>query len=242
LSRAHIPVLRRFSKTDLLVALDYDGTLAPLAPTPERARMRATTRRLLMRVARLYPVVVISGRALADVSAHIGDAGVQQIFGNHGLEWSGGSSRPQAQVRRWIEPLHEGLDGLAGVMIEDKMHSISVHFRRAPDQQLALQRILPVVARLRGVRVICGAVSVNLLPKGGADKGVALLRAVKASGCDTALYAGDDDTDEDAFDPLPADSLLSIRIQSSPDTRARYYLESQREIDGLLRALIDART
>jgi trehalose 6-phosphate phosphatase len=226
----------------VLLAFDYDGTLSPLARTPERARLRATTRRLLTRLARLYPVVVISGRALADVAAHVANTGVQHVFGNHGLEWSSGSSRPRAEVRRWVTTLREGLDGLQGVMLEDKLHSISVHFRAAPDRAFALQRILPVVRRVRGARIVCGAVSVNLLPKNGADKGVALRRAVKASGCHSALYIGDDDTDEDAFGILTPDRLLSIRVDPSTTTRAKYHLGSQREIDRLLRALIAARS
>ena len=150
LSPRHVPVLRTFARTHVLLAFDYDGTLSPIAPTPERARLPAATRRLLTQVARLYPVVVISGRALADIGARVADIGVQQIFGNHGLEWSRATSRPTAQVRRWVAPLREQLAGEPGVMIEDKAHSLSVHFRLAPDQERALRHILPVVTPVAG--------------------------------------------------------------------------------------------
>jgi trehalose 6-phosphate phosphatase len=116
-----------------------------------------------------------------------------------------------------------------------------VHFRSAPDHEQALQSILPVVQTLPEARVICGAAAVNLLPRDGANKGVALQRAMAASGCDLAIYAGDDETDEDAFTAIRGEALLSIHIGASDDSGARYHLESQAEIDTLLQTLIDAR-
>lgn len=242
LSPLHVSELRLFARQRVLLAFDYDGTLSPIAPTPEAALLPATTKQLLIRVAALYPVAVISGRALADIASRVADIGVQQVFGNHGLEWLGETSRPCPQVRQWVEPLHDQLAGMPGVIIEDKLHSLSVHFRLAPDHEQALQSILPVVRTLPEARVICGAAAVNLLPRDGANKGVALQRALAASGCDLALYVGDDDTDEDAFAALNGDVLLSIHIGASDDSGARYHLESQGEVDSLLQALIDART
>ena len=241
LDRHHVLTLRTFAQSRVLLAFDYDGTLSPIAPTPERARLPAPTKRLLIRVAKEYPLVVISGRALADISERVADIDVRQLFGNHGLEWSGATSRPRAQVRQWVDRLHEQLDGAPGVIVEDKAHSVSVHYRAAPDHKRALRHILPIVRALRGVRVICGAAAVNLLPDHGANKGVALRRALETSGCERALYVGDDETDEDAFAALEPDKLLAIRIGPSEKSRARYHLESQESIDLLLRVLIEAR-
>jgi trehalose 6-phosphate phosphatase len=237
----HISELRTFAQSPALLAFDYDGTLSPIAPTPERARLPAPTKRLLTRVAKRYPLVVISGRALADISERVADIDVRQVFGNHGLEWSGAVSRPRAQVRQWVDRLHQQLDGVPGVVIEDKAHSVSVHYRAATDHRRALKGILPVVRALHGVRVICGAAAVNLLPDHGANKGVALRRALEVSGCEKVIYVGDDETDEDAFAALEPDKLLAIRIGPSGKSRARYHLESQDSIDLLLRALLEAR-
>ncbi len=236
----HISVLRTFAQRGVLLAFDYDGTLSPIAPTPESARLPATTKRLLVRVAAQYPLVVISGRALADISVRVADIGVRHVFGNHGLEWSGGTSRPRAQVHSWAEQLREQLSGHPGVFVEDKTHSLSVHYRLAPDNERALQFILPVVRALPQVRIICGAAAVNLLPEHGANKGVALRRALEESGCERAIYVGDDDTDEDAFGAVKRDLLLGIRIGPSWTSRARYHLDSQESIDLLLQELIDA--
>ena len=233
--------LRIFTRSRVLLAFDYDGTLAPIAPTPDSAHLPPPTRDLLVEVAKRYPLVVISGRALFDISARVAGIGVQEIFGNHGLERSGVTSLPRAQVRSWVHLLNEQLAQQPGVLVEDKLHSLSVHYRAAPDHEQALQSILPVVRTLPDVRVICGAAAVNLLPKDDANKGVALRRALDASGCDRAVYIGDDETDEDAFAALPPDRLLSIRIGSSMSSGARYHLDSQESINLLLRALIHDR-
>jgi trehalose 6-phosphate phosphatase len=241
LAAEHIPVLRSFARGSVLLAFDYDGTLSPIAPRPECARLPVTTKHLLERVAAQYPLVVISGRALDDISARVSDIGVQHVFGNHGLEWSGRTSRPRVRVHRWADQLREPLSGLTGVFVEDKTHSLSVHYRAAPDHERALQLILPVVRRLPDVRVICGAAAVNLLPRDGANKGVALRRALEETGCEKAIYVGDDDTDEDAFGALTPDTLLAIRVGPSSASRAMYHLNSQESIDQLLQALVDMR-
>lgn len=241
LAARHLSALRTFARSHVLLAFDYDGTLSPIAPTPERARLPATTRRLLVRVAETYPLVIISGRALSDISERIAEIGAQHVFGNHGLEWSGGAARPRAQVRRWVRQLTEQLSGQRGVVIEDKAHSVSVHYRSAPNQDEALRVIMPIVRTLPEVRIICGAAAVNLLPKDGANKGVALRRALEVTACNTAIYVGDDETDEDAFGALRPEKLLSIRIGRSDASRAHYHLDAQQSIDTLLQALIDAR-
>jgi trehalose 6-phosphate phosphatase len=238
----HISVLQTFARAHVLLAFDYDGTLSPIAPTPERARLPATTRRLLIQIAKRYPVVVISGRALADISERVAGIAPRHVFGNHGLEWSGAAARPRARVRRWVDQLYTQLRGQPGIVIEDKTHSVSVHYRSAPDHERALQVILPVVGALPGARIICGAAAVNLLPDHAANKGVALCRALEATGCDKAIYVGDDETDEDAFAAMTPQRLLAIRVGSSATSRARYHMESQESIDLLLRALLAIRT
>jgi trehalose 6-phosphate phosphatase len=213
--------------------------LSPIAPTPESAHLPATTAQLLEHVAAQYPLVVISGRALNDISGRVSGLGVRHVFGNHGLEWSGGKSRPRAQVHGWVDHLRAQLSGQPGVFVEDKTYSLSVHYRLAPDNARALELILPIVRALPDVRIICGAAAVNLLPKHGANKGRALRRALEETGCAKAIYVGDDDTDEDAFGALTPDTLLAIRVGPSSASRAMYHLDSQESIDRLLQALLD---
>jgi len=86
LAPAQHRVLERFARSRMVLALDFDGTLAPIVADPERAAMRLSTRRLLRQVARAYPCVVISGRARADVLRRVRGLGVLEVIGNHGSE------------------------------------------------------------------------------------------------------------------------------------------------------------
>src|SRR6186997_3087341 len=108
LAARHLHTLASFAASNVLVAFDYDGTLAPLAPEPRLARMRMPTRRLLAAVARRYPCAVISGRSRDDLTLHVGRT-VVQLSGNHGLEPWAQRPRYRAQVQDWIRQLRPHL-------------------------------------------------------------------------------------------------------------------------------------
>jgi trehalose 6-phosphate phosphatase len=241
LARGNAPLLAAFGRGSVVLAFDYDGTLAPLTANRDRARMRATTSRLLQRLALLYPCVVISGRALADVSRRVRHVPLRCVFGNHGLEPVMNGTRPRPATRLWLRHLRERLAAEPGVVIEDKVHTLTVHYRAARNRPRALASIGEAAEGLAGVRVVHGALAVNFLPRGGANKGVAVRRAMDLVGCRTALYVGDDGTDEDAFASVDARRLLAIRVGASRASMARYHLPAQADIDALLSALIDLR-
>ena len=71
LARHQRPVLREFASANTVLAFDYDGTLAPIVSSPDRAHMHVTTRQLLRDVARRYPTIALSGRARDDVAARL---------------------------------------------------------------------------------------------------------------------------------------------------------------------------
>jgi trehalose-6-phosphatase len=71
---------------------------------------------------------------------------------------------------------------------------------------------------------------------------VALQQACRWFACDSAIYVGDDATDEDAFSSTYPERLLTIRVGAATDSRARFHLDGQDEIDSLLEILVDVRT
>jgi len=241
LARAERATLARFASRELLVAFDFDGTLAPIVRAPARAAMRARTRRLLRSLAELYPCVVISGRSRRDLLSRLRGTSVLRAIGNHGGEPSARPREVRARVRRWRAALARRLRGLAGVTIEDKGLSIAVHYRRAPERARARQTIREAASGQAQTRVVGGKCVVNLVPRGAPNKGAALEAEKRRLGCDAALYVGDDETDEDVFG-LPADgSRMGIRVGRKRGSRARYYLREQAQIDALLEALIRLR-
>jgi trehalose 6-phosphate phosphatase len=83
---------------------------------------------------------------------------------------------------------------------------------------------------------------VNLVPERAPHKGDALLALRAKEGADTALYVGDDITDEDVFELDQPGRLLSIRVGQSKRSAAAYFLRNQREIDVFLDRLVKFRS
>ncbi len=234
-------LLAGFAHANVLLAFDYDGTLVPIAPTPAEPRMRETTRRLLIEAARLYPCVIISGRALDDLSERLAGVPVWYLFGNHGLEPPPPGTVSPTPASEWARELERRLPEDPGIVIEDKRYSLTIHYRNARDKRRAVEAIDRAVARLPGARALGGAEAVSLLPRGGGNKGVALQQACRWFACDSAIYVGDDATDEDAFSSTYPEKLLTIRVGAAADSHARFHLASQDEIDSLLEILVDVR-
>ena len=241
LSRRHIPVLAHFAASNVLVAFDYDGTLAPIVSSPSAARMRSATRRLLIQVAARYPCVVISGRRLDDLTKRLKRVPVWHLVGDHGFESRGATGAASAQVRHWVAQLRGHLPARKGLVIEQKQHSVTVHYRHVRDKRRVLELLADAAQQLRDARAIYSPEAINFLPNRGAHKGVALQQACRAFACDTAIYIGDDDTDEDAFASAGPERLLSIRVGTKRPSVAQYRLQRQADIDGLMKALIELR-
>lgn len=234
-------VIEQLGWARTLVAFDYDGTLAPIVDNPAQARMRRTTRNLLSRVATRYPCAVVSGRSRDDAALWLDGVGVRSVVGNHGLEpWDNPVSFERS-VARWRATLTARLDGLDGVRVEDKRFSLAIHYRAAPARRAAEAAIRAAVAPLEGARIVGGKCVVNVMPADAPGKGIAVLRLRDEQGCDTALFVGDDDTDEDVFEVAEPGRLLGVRVGRSRKSAASYYLEDQLNIDELLRALLEAR-
>src|SRR6185369_2814198 len=136
------PILRRARDAGrVLLALDFDGTLSPIAARPEAAVLpRATASALAGLAARGdVTVAILSGRSVADIRRRLG---LDCVYaGNHGLEIEGpGISfrHPEAVLRlpalfNACVDIDTALDGIGGAFVERKGLSCTVHFRQVPD-------------------------------------------------------------------------------------------------------------
>jgi len=241
LSRAGREVLQQFAWSNVLLAFDYDGTLAPIVRDPDKAEMRATTRQLLEEVASLYPCIVVSGRAQSDARRWLRGIRLQRVVGNHGIEPWQGTQAFIEDVKRWEPLLSRRLSPFKGVRIENKTFSVAVHYRRSREKKKARAAILQAAAALGSMRVIGGKQVVNIVPNGAPHKGIALERERDRLRRDTAIYVGDDETDEDVFGLGQAGRLLTVRVGSKRASQASYYVKNQRVIDELLAVLLSLR-
>src|SRR5260370_1731786 len=126
---------------DLLVFLDFDGTLAPVVNDPAMAFIPPQTLRALKSLAAIEKVslAIISGRALPDLKARVGMPNLIYA-GNHGLEISGPGMyfiQPDAAKRvqalgELLRDLQSRLEPIPGVQVANKVLSASVHYPRSP--------------------------------------------------------------------------------------------------------------
>jgi len=240
LSHSSRPVALRLARERTLCAFDFDGTLAPIVEHPDRARMPAGTRRLLIRLARYYPCTIISGRARRDLLGKLSGVSVARAIGNHGAETEGVPPGERRQVERWASALSSALAESPGVWIEDKGLSLAVHYRQAPEKSEVRRLISEAAAGLRHVRVFGGKLVVNVVSDCSPDKGAALAAERDRLGCNWVLYVGDDENDEDAF--ALNGNVVPVRIGRKRTSHARYYLREQAEIDRLLELMLELRT
>jgi trehalose 6-phosphate phosphatase len=236
LSRASRAVLTQLAAERTLCAFDFDGTLAPIVEHPSQAAMRDHTRVLLGRLAALYPCVIVSGRARADVLGRLSGVIVARVIGNHGAETGASAQMPHRRVEHWKARLELELGANQGLWVEDKGFSLAVHYRQCARKTEARQRILAAAGNLEHVRVFGGKQVVNLAVDRAPDKGVALAAERDRLGCNWVLFAGDDVNDEDAF--ALDGNIVPIRIGWKRQSHARYYLRTQAEIDQLLELLV----
>lgn len=242
LSRQNVGVLSQMAWSRVLLAFDFDGTLAPIVTDRVEAAMRKRTAALFARACALYPCAVISGRSRGDVASRLGGAKVAYIVGNHGLEPGKELETYARETARAAPALVTALAECQGIDVENKRYSLAIHYRRARRKAAARELIDRAVHALPvRMRTIGGKQVVNVVPCGAPNKGEALMQLRSMAEADTAIYIGDDVTDEDVFELDQPGRLLTIRIGVSRTSAAAYYLREQREIDALLATLTAAR-
>ena len=225
----------RLHGTPLLVLLDIDGTLAPIAPRPEDAKVPPETRRTVAALAARegVHVALVTGRAAADGRRMVA-VGRTWVVGNHGAEVIGPEGettvdpalvpyqQPLAQAARALQQL---VAPIQGVIVENKVWSLSVHYRLAdPGVGPRLRATVDEVAEKLGLAVTSGKMVVEVRAPVKVDKGTAVLALAKRLGAlDPAaslMFIGDDVTDEDAF------RLLRARAPRAVTVRVAEHLET----------------
>ena len=240
-SRPNQDLLEMFAWSNVMLAFDFDGTLAPLVDSPARAAMRPSTRRLLRLACRLYPCIVITGRTRQDTVGRLRNIDVCRVVGNHGAEPSPHGDAMRRRVRQWIPALTARLGRRQGVFIEDKGFSVALHYRQARERNATRRVVFSAARALDDVRLIGGKLVVNCLVPGARHKGLALERERTHFACDTVIYVGDDETDEDVFQIDRPGQLLSVRVGRRKTSAASYFIRNQAEIDKLLERLVALR-
>ena len=114
-----------------------------------------------------------------------------------------------------------------------------MHYRQSARRSELLRQILRAAKNLERARVFGGKYVVNLVVDSDPHKGTALIAERDRLRCDSVLYVGDDQNDEDAF--AIGGKTIAVRIGRSLRSRACYYLRAQSEMDALLELMVTLR-
>ncbi len=240
-----------------LVALDFDGTLAPIAARPEAVVPHPGAVPALVALApRVGQLAVLTGRPAGEAVAvgRLADVPGLVVAGHYGLErWADGrlnSPAPHPGVASVRLRLGEVVAAApAGTALEDKGHSLAVHTRGTADPTGTLQALRPVVEAIAadgGLEVVPGRLVLELRPP-GIDKGVALTQLVAetadaahassgAGAVRSVLYAGDDVGDlpvVDAVTGLRQQGVLGVVVcADSVESPAKLRARADLVVDG----------
>jgi len=252
------PALERFAALPrVLVALDFDGTLAPLVDDPAAAAPLPRSVEAVRGLTGLpgTSVAVVSGRSLDTLRRLVGPVGPVALVGSHGAEVDVPPDLPQAAgadtaaglgtaekdlLAGLSEALGEIVAAHPGTALEEKPAAVVLHTRGA-DRATALAAsgaALLGPARTPGVHTLVGKEVVELAVT-DVSKGAALhrLRSELGVGPGGVLYAGDDTTDEHAFAALD-DDAGDFTVKIGPGaTAARRRLAGPEELADLLALL-----
>ena len=254
--------LNKRPMTLLAIMLDFDGTLAPLVSHPMLSEIPPDTKEILHKLREVpgIQVAMISGRPVEDLMDKVDINGIC-YSGSHGnvirfSEEFGYENRFDPALQLIKDKLENELfknDTFAGVWVEDKRYTMTVHFNQAesPHQDLLeRQTILFLDETARAMEgktfmIMPGHKSVEVKGQGAKNKGFAVTKILnewlfleKITENYGAIYIGDDTTDEDAFRALKRDGI-SIRVgRNSINTEADHVLADVTHVKRLLKWIL----
>lgn len=234
-------------------AFDFDGTLSEIVDNPHEAKLVPRIDKALQQLSTLYPVIVISGRDLADIRTRVGVDGLWYA-GSHGFELLDPQGNHYCKdiaaeaipvLQRAADELTQHLNTIAGVVMEHKRCAVAVHYRNVAPQMIAT--VLATVHHIGAqyeFAVTTGRKVIELRPNAHWDKGKALnwiLEQFPNSEIQLPIYIGDDMTDEDAFDAVTYNGIgIIVRHDDDGDrcTAARYALNNPSQVGSFLEELM----
>ena len=241
----------RFEQRQLVVLLDYDGTLTPIVADYRKAVLHESMRRTLERLADHCIVGVISGRDLPDVRRLVG---LESLYysGSHGFELAGPSDwhHIYADAADYVPDLDSAeaaltaaLAEIPGHAIERKQFAIAVHYRQVDPALVGQveQEIDEILARNPRLHRSAGKKVFEIKPALQWDKGRAVELLLENLDVEVenrlVIYVGDDITDESAFHVVRTPNVSIVVGRDDPVTAADYSLNGCDDVLRLLQFL-----
>ncbi|MCY0880988.1 MAG: trehalose-phosphatase [Firmicutes bacterium] len=235
---------------------DFDGTLVPLSTNPEDIAVPAELVGDL-KALQAHPhfhVAVVSGRSLANLSAHLPVPDTIALSGNHGMEYQYGGRiwcdqqavRAETAIQSVSRDLQHLSDRFPQTVVEDKRYSLSIHYAFTDPQHIhqleetIAQAITPYQEM---VRTAPAKMCIEIRPRHGGHKGLAVRRLSHLWGWEAhriifPIVFGDDLTDEDAFS-VARKNGLAVRVGGlTSSTQATLTVEDPSAVSAILHQFI----
>ena len=242
-------------QAQVLLLFDYDGTLTPIVEHPNDAVLPAPVKQLLSRLesSDKFLVGVVTGRSLSDISGRVGLPGLIYA-GNHGLEimapgleFVHEAAAALASVQEEIGArLREAMVGEAGVIVEPKGLSLTVHYRMAPDSRErqineAFGATVAPFVESGSVRITTGKKVLEVRPNVEWDKGKAIAKLEETfTGASLTVFFGDDRTDEDGFRVVQDSGGIAVFVgPARQPTVALHRVDAPEDVAQVLELLAD---
>ncbi|GLT93828.1 hypothetical protein SLE2022_116020 [Rubroshorea leprosula] len=249
----------------IVMFLDYDGTLSPIVEDPDRAFMTNEMREAVRDTAQCFPTAIVTGRCYDKVYSFVKLAELYYA-GSHGMDIKGPSKTPKYKnsnkqsvlcqpaseflpmIEEVYKTLEEKTKSIPGVRVENNKFCLSVHFRCVDEKRWgALAELVgSVLNEYPKLKLTQGRKVLEIRPTIKWDKGRALEFLLEALGYANSkdvlpVYIGDDRTDEDAFKVLrDRGQGFGILVSKIPkETNASYSLREPAEVEDFLRRLVE---
>lgn len=246
----HVQEIAGAGERDVVIFLDFDGTLTPIVDRPDQAVLSESTRAILRALKARVPVAVLSGRELEDVRKRVAVDGIVYA-GSHGFDIAGpGNMQRQAGTQffpaldRAEKELREKLGDIAAAFVERKRFSIAAHYRKVNENDFPKVKaaVTDVIKRHQQLRKMDGKKVYELLPCIDWDKGKAaswlLENLASKQGKVRPIYIGDDRTDEDAFRAVKGQGIGILVSEEPRMSAAQYLLKDPSEVECFLSVLV----
>lgn len=243
-------IAERLRGSDLVIFLDYDGTLAPVASVPSQPVLSERMRSTLQRLAQLCPVALVSGRDIRDLKRRV-DLQDLIYLASGGLEAIGPGGRYVHLSEEDLVPLLNHVDrdlryaigDIRGALVERRRFSVALHHRLVdPKEMPRLRAVFDDVARWHPeLKVVKGKRALELRADLEWDRGKAVELVVNTLQLKSALpvYIGDDRADEEAFEAIGERGVTVLVTEKPRETAAQYVLSDFEEVQQFLEQVIE---
>ncbi|PIN22416.1 Trehalose-phosphatase [Handroanthus impetiginosus] len=248
----------------IVVFLDYDGTLSPIVEDPDRAFITTEMREAVREVAKHFPTAIVSGRCRAKV---YGFVRLSELYyaGSQGMDIKGPTKghkhrkgnqtvlcQPAREFLPMIDEVYKVLTYkvkcIPGAIVENNKFCLSVHYRCVDETKWGelADQVKMVIKNYPQLRLTQGRKVFEIRPTIKWNKGNALEFLLESLGYAESndvlpVYIGDDRTDEDAFKVLHDKGQgLGILVSKTPkETNASYSLQEPSEVMHFLKRLVE---